>query len=61
MPDEEIAFQLMRLYRVLRGAGDAGAKDSARHEIDRLLHEFDSRPHPPVPSNDNLGISRLQR
>jgi len=57
MADEEIAFQLMRLYRTLRGPADARTKEGARREIDRLLREFESRqpgtvsgtPHEPAP------------
>ena len=43
MADEDIAFQLLRLYRTLRGPADAKAKDAARREIDRLLCELESR------------------
>lgn len=46
MLDEEIAFQLMRLYRVLRGTSDAASKAAARREIDRLLHEMDAQATP---------------
>ena len=42
MADEDIAFQLMRLYRTLRGPGDARVKDAARREIDLLMRELEA-------------------
>lgn len=49
MANEEIAFQLMRLYRTLRGPADATVKEAARREIDMLLREVDSRRGRPMP------------
>ena len=49
MADEEIAFQLMRLYRTLRGPCSDQSKEAARCEIDRLLGEFEGRRRVPPP------------
>jgi hypothetical protein len=60
MPDEEIAFQLMRLYRTLRGPADVTVKEAARREIDMLLRHIDARRARPVPGDDRRNRLQLQ-
>jgi hypothetical protein len=59
MADEEIAFQLMRLYRTLRSPTDATAKEAARREIDGLLRQVEYRSARPVPGADGHHGRRL--
>ena len=61
MIDEEIAFQLMRLYRTLRGPGDGRVKEAARREIDRLLRDIDESARPVPASDDDLDRLPLRR
>jgi hypothetical protein len=53
MADEEIAFQLMRLYRTLRSPADAQAKEAARREIDGLLRQVEYRSARPMAGADD--------
>lgn len=59
MANEEIAFQLMRLYRTLRGPADADTKAAARREIDGLLREVEYRSARSMPGAANHQASHL--
>lgn len=61
MPDEEIAFQLMRLYRTLRGPADVTVKEAARREIDMLLREVDRRRAGPMRGDRQRHVPQLGR
>jgi hypothetical protein len=61
MPNEEIAFQLMRLYRTLRGPADAEVKEAARREIDMLLRQVDARRARPPAREERQEMWQLQR
>ena len=61
MVDEKIAFQLMRLYRTLRGPADAKAKEAARCEIDGLLRQVESSAALPMPGGHPHHGPRLAR
>jgi hypothetical protein len=61
MAQDEIALQLMRLYRALRSAYDERSKAAIRGQIDQLLSQVQAaaRSIQPAAGNDNEERSSL--